>query len=62
MKKPKHGPILKCNGAKPFKSVCVCGHIGGCLVSEHEDTIEPGHGRCKVKGCPCMQFTWKSFA
>jgi len=42
------------------KSVCICGHTGDGLLSEHEDNLlAKGHGACKE--CDCQKFTWKEF-
>jgi len=40
------------------KSMCDCGHHGDGPNSDHEDHFQFGHGRCKVSGCDCIQFTW----
>jgi hypothetical protein len=34
---------------------CECGHSGGRENSSHDDE---GHGKCKIEGCPCKNFTW----
>lgn len=39
-------------------SVCRCGHTGDGGNSEHRDSIQRGHGACKVVGCTCRMFTW----
>lgn len=41
------------------KSFCKCGHLGDGSNSDHEDGIQPGHGKCKH--CACATFTWKAF-
>ena len=40
------------------KSICACGHTGDGGNSQHLDGLQRGHGRCKVDGCNCAQFTW----
>jgi hypothetical protein len=40
--------------AKP--TLCRCGHTGDAENTEHQDTFQPGHGRCKI--CECIKFTW----
>ena len=34
---------------------CHCGH----LRSQHQDTLQAGHGACTK--CSCPNFTWKRF-
>ena len=44
------------------RSFCSCGHLGDGRHSDHMNTpFEYGHGKCKVDGCSCKQFTWKKF-
>lgn len=43
----------------PPKSVCLCGHTGDGMESQHEDTMSPGHGPCKL--CECRKFTWAKY-
>lgn len=38
------------------KSECTCGHTGDGSGSQHYDTGQPGHGKCRL--CKCPQFTW----
>ena len=40
------------------KSICSCGHTGDGIITQHHDSISPGHAECKVKDCLCAQFTW----
>lgn len=43
-------------GLRLPKSICTCGHVGDGANSEHAGNI--GHGKCKKKGCACVNFTW----
>lgn len=43
------------------KSVCSCGHNGDGPGSQHHDSLQPGHGACRIRGCPCQQFSWAKF-
>ena len=43
---------------EPRLSVCRCGHSGNTASSQHEAHFSAGHGRCRVEGCDCGQFTW----
>lgn len=38
------------------KSKCGCGHTGDGSGSQHEDTFQGGHGKCKM--CECPKFSW----
>lgn len=40
------------------KSICSCGHLGDGVNSQHQDTFQAGHGRCRMPGCDCSRFTW----
>jgi len=44
------------------KSICVCGHSGDGLNSQHATIIAPGHAHCTVPGCQCQKFTWARYA
>ncbi len=37
-------------------SVCDCGHTGDGGNSQHQDTLQKGHGACLE--CDCAQFSW----
>ena len=41
------------------KSRCTCGHTGDGENSDHKDLVIPGHGCCKLCGCP--RFRWGGF-
>lgn len=41
------------------KSVCQCGHTGDGANSEHDDSLQAGHGACFE--CECVKFTWTKF-
>lgn len=46
------------------RSLCMCGHTGDGIDSEHSTLIgstEDGTGDCLVNGCDCVRFTWKQF-
>lgn len=43
------------------KSHCTCGHSGDGANSDHYDSFQLGHGRCKIPGCKCGHFTWAGF-
>lgn len=40
-------------------SICTCGHVGDGPFSNHEDTLNDGHGPCKK--CPCRMFMWHRY-
>ncbi len=42
-----------------FPAMCQCGHIGNIPNSHHADTLQAGHGSCRV--CFCEKFSWKYF-
>lgn len=48
-------------GERLPRSLCVCGHSGDGAHSQHKDTVQGGHGKCKVKGCACDKFTWIAY-
>jgi len=39
-------------------AVCRCGHLGDRDRSDHENTVQPGHGACVEEGCQCEKFTY----
>ena len=39
-------------------SICTCGHVGDGVETPHRDMIQPGHGKCTMDGCECVQFTY----
>lgn len=43
------------------KSFCQCGHTGDGPNSEHDDTVQAGHGACKASDCDCPKFSWARF-
>jgi len=47
------------DGSTVTGEMCRCGHPG----SKHKSSAagSPGQGVCKVRGCPCKQFTWVRF-
>jgi hypothetical protein len=47
--------------AEVIGSLCACGHVGDASepLTQHEGMT--GHGRCKIRGCMCKQFTWAAF-
>ena len=38
--------------------MCTCGHVGDGLNTYHTDTVQPGHGKCKIDDCDCEKFTY----
>lgn len=40
-------------------SMCTCGHIGDGDHSDHHDTFNAGHGKCRK--CDCEQFSWQRY-
>lgn len=57
------------NAKTTVRSICECDHTGDGTNSQHADKtslissneLSVGHGECTVKGCDCVQFTWKKF-
>jgi hypothetical protein len=47
-------------GQRIARSLCTCGHSGDGAKSQHRNTVQLGHGACKVKGCACEKFSWAS--
>jgi hypothetical protein len=42
-------------------SLCECGHVGDAEEPISQHAGMSGHGRCRIRGCKCEQFTWAGF-
>jgi len=58
-KPPQESTPLKVDKTAGGKSKCSCGHTGDGGGSQHEDTVQAGHGKCRM--CNCQKFTWVEF-
>ncbi len=44
------------------RSLCTCDHTGDGENSQHgNENFNFGSGKCLVKGCGCVRFTWKGW-